>query len=77
MHDEFGSEPHDVIAGSRELAIAARVRDRAPLVIAAIDLDDETRARRIEVSDEAEQRDLPPKRDADLVRAQRAPEASL
>jgi hypothetical protein len=46
-------------------------------VIAAIDLDDETRARRIEVSDEAEQRDLPPKGDTELARAQRAPEPSL
>jgi len=46
-------------------------------VIAAINLDDEARARGIKVSDEAEQRDLSPKGDSELGRAQRAPETSL
>ena len=76
MQDEFSLEPNDAIALALELVVAAGIRGRAPRVIAAIDLDDEARARRIEVSDE-EQRHLAPKRDAELTRAQRAPELCL
>jgi len=72
--DHCGLEPNDAVAGTCELAIAARIRGHAPRVIAAIDLDDEARARHVEVSDEAEQRDLPPKGDAELTGAQRAPD---
>jgi len=51
-------EPKNSVAGAGKLEVATRIRGGAPLVIAAIDFDDEARARRIEVSDEAEQRDL-------------------
>jgi acetylornithine deacetylase/succinyl-diaminopimelate desuccinylase-like protein len=79
-------DANDAIAGACELAISARIRGDALSVIAAIDLDYEARAARIEVIDEAEQRDLPPKGDPELARAQRdalrdtrrgAPELSL
>jgi len=66
-HDEFGLEPNYEVAGARELSISAGIRGHAPCVIAAIDLDDEACARRVEVSDEAEQGDLPPERDAELA----------
>jgi len=56
-----------LIAGTRELAISAGVRRHAPRVIAAIDLDDEARARRVEVSDETEQRYLATKCNAELA----------
>ena len=72
-HDELGFKANDAIASAGELAISARIRGHAARVIAAVDLDDEARAGRIEVSDEAEQRHLPPKRDAELTRAQYAP----
>jgi len=76
-HDEFCLEPHHAISGALELAIAARIRAHAQRVITAINLDDEARARRVEVRDETEERDLPPKGDAKLARAQCAPEPSL
>ena len=77
MHDEFGLEPNYAVAGAGELATSTSVRGYAATVIAAVDLDDEARARRIEASDEAEQGDLPPERDAELARAQRASKPSL
>jgi hypothetical protein len=52
------------------------LRSRSPsadtrrALIGAINLDDEARARRMEGSDEHEQRNLPPKRDTELARAQ-------
>lgn len=76
-HDEFGVKPNNAIASARELSMTLGIRGHAPCVIAAIDLDDEPRRRRIEVRDEAEQRNLPTKGDAELARAQRAPEPSL
>jgi hypothetical protein len=46
-------------------------------MIAAINFNDELRGWREEVHDEAEHRHLVAKRDAELARAQRAPERSL
>jgi len=63
-HDELGFKANDAIASAGELAISARIRRHAARVIAAVDLDHEARAGGIEVSDETEQRHLPPKRDA-------------
>jgi len=59
-----------------ELAIAARIRGHAAGVIAAIALDPKAQAARVEVCDEAEQRNLPPKGDSEPTRAQRAPATS-
>ena len=75
--DEFRANARGAVARTCELAIAARVSTHAPLVIDAVNLDYEPDARRIEVSNEAEQRDLPPKCDAELARAQSAPQPSL
>jgi hypothetical protein len=47
-------EPKDAIPRASELSISAGIRGHAPRVIAAIDLDDQADAGRIEVSDEAE-----------------------
>ena len=44
-----------------ELPVASHIRDHAASVIAAIDLDHEAYAGRLEISDDAEQPDLPPK----------------
>jgi len=47
-------EPNDAISSTCELAIATRIRGHAASVITAIDLDNEPRAGRVEVSDETE-----------------------
>jgi len=66
-HDEFGLDPNDAVPRASELAIAERIRGFPACVIGAINLDDEARARRMEGSDEPEQRNLPPKRDTELA----------
>src|SRR6478736_3825868 len=77
LHDLRRLDAQDSIASTCELAITARVRAGAACVIAAIDLDDETKTWRVEVSNESEQRNLTPKGDPELTRAQSAPKPSL
>src|SRR6188768_1508342 len=75
--DELRADAKGAVARACKLAVATLVRAHAARVIAAIDLYDQATTRRIEVSDEPEQRHLAPKRDPELARAQRAPQASL
>jgi len=65
--DHCGLDANNAVAGAHELSIAACIRGHAVRVIAAIDLDDEACAGRVEVGNEAEQRDLPPEGDTELA----------
>jgi hypothetical protein len=65
MHDKLSFDTDDAIASPRKLAIPTRVRAPAPSVIAAINFNDQPNGWRQEIHDEAEQRHLAPKRNAE------------
>ena len=67
MHDKHSFDADDAIAGPGKLAIPARVGALAPRVIAAINFNDQPNGWREEVHDEAKQRHLAPKRNAELT----------
>jgi len=75
--DERCRDAHHAVARAAQLRVPLLIEVRTPLVIAAIHFDDQVHGRSAEISHEAPDDDLPPKRNAETAATQLIPQERL